>query len=261
MSTLPPDIPWAAADIAAQLQETHPPAILQIRRIVEQIGMEAAYACLQKALAVEAEGGMLTADNKQRRTPGGTYFYIVRGQLTPEQRRILWPRTKRAQRPSHPPTTKPAAAAKALSPVMSARPSSRQPKPPRTYTILPWDERETLATPALEKQGAAATVKISLVGRPGKVIERNDAVIVTLTGPKPPALPKGLPVLPDDVVTVFLVYIAQKQWNKVAAAIQNPEDRLVIEGYPFMDAKLKVIGVLTQNVTTVLTQRAQRLAG
>ena len=96
MSTLPPDIPTAAADIAAQLQETHPPAILQIRRIVEQIGLEAAYVCLQKALAVEANGGMLTADNKQRRTPGGAYFYIVRGQLTPEQRCILWPRTKRA---------------------------------------------------------------------------------------------------------------------------------------------------------------------
>ncbi len=35
MSALPPDIPTAAADIVAQLQETHPPAILQIRRIVE----------------------------------------------------------------------------------------------------------------------------------------------------------------------------------------------------------------------------------
>jgi hypothetical protein len=67
-----------------------------------------------------------------------------------------------------------------------------------------------------------------------------------------------LPVLPDDLITVFLVYIANKQWQKVAAAMQNPEDRLVIEGYPFMDPKLKVIGVLTQNVTTVLTQRAQR---
>ncbi|MFO7681016.1 MAG: hypothetical protein R6X34_13280 [Chloroflexota bacterium] len=67
-----------------------------------------------------------------------------------------------------------------------------------------------------------------------------------------------MPVLPDDLITVFLVYIANKQWQKVAAVMQNPEDRLVIEGYPFMDPKLKVIGVLTQNVTTVLTQRAQR---
>ena len=38
----------AANDIAAQLQETHPPAILQIRRIIEQIGIEATYTHLQK---------------------------------------------------------------------------------------------------------------------------------------------------------------------------------------------------------------------
>jgi hypothetical protein len=225
----------AANDIAAQLQETHPPAILQIRRIIEQIGLEATYAHLQKTLEVEAQGGMLTANKKQRRTPGGTFFYIVRGQLTPEQRKILWPRIKRAA-------------------------SDRKAKPDRPHPTLPWDERETLAAPALHEKGTATTVKITLVGRPGKVIERNDAVIITMTGPKPPALPKGLPVLPADAVTVYLVYIASKQWSKVAAAIQNPEDKLVIEGHPFMDAKLKVIGVLTQNVTTVLTQRAGRKA-
>lgn len=252
MSTLPPDIPTAAADIAAQLQETHPPAILQIRRIIEQIGMVAAYACLQKTLEVEAQGGMLTANNKQRRTPGGTYFYIVRGQLTPEQRQILWPPV---QWPSR---TRSSDSAKAPSPPPPATSSGRQPKSHPPHPTLPWAERETLATPALEEKGVATTVKITLVGRPGKIIERPDAVIVTLTGPKPPALPKGLPVLPEDAVTVFLVYIASKQWQKVSVAMQNPEDRLVIEGYPFMDAKLKVIGVLTQSVTTVLTQRALR---
>lgn len=129
-------------------------------------------------------------------------------------------------------------------------------RPPRI--AFPWENHETLAEPALAKKGVATTVKITLVGRPGKVIERKDAVIVTLTGAKPPSLPKGLPILPDDAVTVYLVYIASKQWSKVAAPIHNPEDRLVIEGHPFMDEKLKVIGVLTQNVTTVMTQRALR---
>lgn len=233
----------AANDIAAQLQETHPPAILQIRRIIEQIGIEATYTHLQKTLEVEAQGGMLTANKKERRTPGGTFFYIVRGQLTREQLKILWPRAKQ---PARPPSNDNA---------------NRKAKSTRPHPTLPWNERETLAAPALREKGTATTVKITLVGRPGKVIERNDAVIITLTGPKPPALPKGLPVLPADAVTVYLVYIASKQWNKIAAAIQNPEDKLIIEGYPFMDAKLQVIGVLTQNVTTVLTQRAQRTGG
>jgi hypothetical protein len=66
--------------------------------------------------------------------------------------------------------------------------------------------------------------------------------------------------LPETAVTVFLVYVARKQWQKVAPSLQNPEDRLIIEGYPFMDAKLGVIGVLTQSATTVLLQRASRQA-
>ncbi len=242
MSTPETDFAIAAADIAAQLQETHPPAILQIRRIIEQIGLEATYAHLQTTLEIEAQGGMLTENKKQRRTPGGTFFYVVRGKLTPEQRKLLWPRTKRPSR-------------------LAADAPNRPAKPVRPQPILPWEERETLADPALHEKGTATTVKITLVGRPGKVIERNDAVILTLTAPKPPALPKGLPVLPADAVTVYLVYVASKQWRKVAEAIQNPEDKLVIEGYPFMDAKLKVIGVLTQSLTTVLTQRAQRTGG
>ena len=242
--TIPPtDVTSTANDIAAQLQETNPPALLQIRRIVEQIGSDAAYEFLHQTLEVEAQGGTLTADKTRRRTPCGTYFYIVRGQIPVETRNILWSRTKKPSR-KRPQETSKTAVHKEI------------PRPPRIS--FPWENRETLAEPALAEKGVATTVKITLVGRPGKVIERKDAVIVTLTGTKPPALPKGLPLLPDDLVTVYLVYIASKQWSKVAAAIENPEDRLVIEGYPFMDAKLKVIGVLTQNVTTVMTQRALR---
>ncbi|MBK8989735.1 MAG: hypothetical protein IPM39_27365 [Chloroflexi bacterium] len=248
------EISTAANDIAAQLQETHPPAILQIRRIVEQIGVEAAYEFLQKALEVEARGGMLTYDEKQRRTPGGTFFYIVRGQVTPEIRRILWPwnrkkRNVKSESKPEPPTDRPERKP-------TARPVRKAISQP---PILPWDERETLVSPALTEKGTASTVKITLVGRPGKVIERPDAVILTMTAPKPPALPKGLPILPETAVTVYLVYVARKQWDKVAAAIQNPEDKLVIEGYPFLDAKLNVIGVLTQNVNTVMLQRAARI--
>lgn len=243
----------SAEDIAAQLQETHPAAILQIRRIIEQIGVEAAYEFLQKTLEVEAEGGMLTYDKKQRRTPGGTFFYIVRGQVTPEIRRILWPWNRKKTKVRSEPEPEPAAAHPERKP--AGRPL-RKPIPPTPP--LPWDEREALVSPALTEKGIASTVKITLVGRPGKVIERPDAVILTMTAPKPPPLPKGLPILPETAVTVYLVYVARKQWNKVAVAIQNPEDKLVIEGYPFLDAKLNVIGVLTQNINTVKLQRAAR---
>lgn len=231
MSTQAEEIETAVADIAAQLQETHPSVILQIQRIVTQIGSEAAYTILQETLKVEAQGGMLAANKKRRRTPGGIFFHLVRSQVTPEVRRLIWPQIKRPALPK-------------------AKPA---PIPP-----LPWDDRFRLARSALIKKGTATTVKISLVGRPGKVIERPDAVILTMTAPKPPPLPQGLPRPPEDVVTVYLVYIARKQWEKVATALQDPKDKLVVDGYPFLDAKLNVIGVLAQNVNTVAQQRKRR---
>ena len=69
MSTPPTDVASTANDIAVQLQETNPPALLQIRRIVEQIGSEAAHEFLRQTLEVEAQGGTLTADKTRRRTP------------------------------------------------------------------------------------------------------------------------------------------------------------------------------------------------
>ena len=244
----------AVEDITSQLQETHPPAKLQIRRVIEQIGIETTYELLGKALEVEAQGGMLTHDKKRQRTPGGTFFYIVRGYLSPDLRRLLWPtwqEKKKALQES-------ADAAKGAPNRSAGTAKAGESKGKSLPSSLPWDQRERLAAPALAEKGEARTVKITLVGRPGKVIERPDAVILTMTGPNPPALPKGLPVLPETAVTVFLVYVARKQWQKVAPSLQNPEDKLIIEGYPFMDAKLSVIGVLTQNVNTVLLQRAAR---
>jgi hypothetical protein len=246
----------AAEDIADQLQESHPPARLQIRRIIELVGMETAYDYLQKTLAAEAANGILTHDGQQRRTPGGAFFFIARGQMPPHLRHRIWSRDRNRKPDNN--ANAPAPPEKRQGQPRAGRPSRPQ-KPGKPFQpILPWEERERLAAPALAHQGAATTVKITLVGRPGKVIERPDAVILTLTGPKPPALPKGLPVLPETAVTVFLVYVARKQWDKVAPSLQNPEDKLVIEGYPFMDAKLGVIGVLTQSATTVRQQRASR---
>ena len=50
-------------------------------------------------------------------------------------------------------------------------------------------------------------------------------------GKKPPTLPKGLPAPPTEPTT-YLVYIARKQWVKVAEAIQVADDKLIVEGYP-----------------------------
>jgi hypothetical protein len=64
---------------------------------------------------------------------------------------------------------------------------------------------------------------------------------------------------PPEEPTVYLAFIAKKQWKKVAAALEaDPEDRLIVEGYPAMDKKLGVVGVLAHSVTTTGLQAAKR---
>lgn len=218
-----------AAAIAIQLQETESGVITQIARIRGRMGSEFVQTVLADTLRLEAEGGMLTEDKQRRRTPGGVFFYLVRGRITTEDRKVLFPRPPRPA------------------------------KPPLPTTIMLRDaERQAIYAQLKSHPGVAKNMKLTLVGRPAKILKRDTFVAVTLASREPPALPKGLPELPVQEPTVYLVYIANKQWRKVEEAIQNPEDKLIIEGYPYNDKKMGVIGVLTQSVTTVNLQRVKR---
>ena len=54
-------------------------AIRSITRVVRVLGIAQAVEFLNKTLDIEAHGGMLTPDKSRRKTPGGVYFYVVRG--------------------------------------------------------------------------------------------------------------------------------------------------------------------------------------
>lgn len=222
-----------ATEIAARLQEKNPYALVQIERIVERIGVEAIYTLLDETLKIEADGGMFTNDKKRRRSPGGVFFYLVRGRVSHEDRKLIFPYPRQRKKEGGPP--KP---------------------PPRPIKLNLEARRELLRE--LRKPGEANTVKLTLIGRPAKILDRNQFVVITMSGKEPPALPKGLPALPTDEPTIYLVYIAQKQWKRVSEAIKQPDDRLIIEGYPFNDKRLGVIGVLAQSTTTVNLQRAKQ---
>jgi hypothetical protein len=217
-----------AADIAAQLDEEGPLVQGQIQRIVEYLGAEAAYAFLDQTRQRLANGGVLTHDGKRKRTPGGTFFFLVRGGVTAEQHQAIWPQH---QVPSH------------------LRP--HKPKPPR----LSWDEAQAAIPNALTQQGTAMSAKLTLVGRPGKIIDKDHVIITTMTSSNPPSLPRGLPKVPDSPV-VYLVFIARKQWQKVADALdKDEEDRLIVTGYPVLDKKTEAIVLLAQTVTTANQQK------
>ena len=224
----------ATAGIAAQIDESAPHVIGQIQRIVDHLGAEVAYAFLDQTKQCLAEGGVLTHDGQRKRSPGGTFFFLVRGGVTAEQHQAIWPEH---QLPGH------------------LRP--RKTKPPR----LTWDEARAAIPEALSQQGTAMSAKLTLVGRPGKIIEKEHVIITTLTSDTAPSIPRGVPKAPDAPV-VYLVFIARKQWEKVAEALTAAEnDRLVVTGYPVLDKETEAIVVLGQSVTTTSQQEQKRPSG
>lgn len=229
------DIRRVANQIAAQLGERATPPVLQIRRIVKVLGVERAHAFAREALAIEAHGGLLVPDGSRRRTPGGVFFHLVKTRVKARERWLLF------RRP--PPRTRP--------PESSAA-ASVSPSPDMT-----WKTRKPAVAEALREKGDVRDVKIVLVGRPGVVVERPNCVITAMDSTRGPSLPKGLPAIPTTPTT-YTVYIAHKHWAGIAAALANPEDALVVEGWAAFDPELEGIAVFATFVTTKLTRAEQK---
>ncbi len=103
-------------------------------------------------------------------------------------------------------------------------------------------------------------MKITLIGRPGPIANvKAGYIMTTMQNSKVPSPPKGLPA-PPQTSTSYTVYIAPKQWAKVSEALRDPEDVLIVEGFPAYDPTLEGIGVYTTSVTTKKLQQAQREA-
>lgn len=212
------------AEIAGALAE---PNVELIAQIVTIIGSDRAREFLRQALEIEAGAGLTTKDGGRRRTPGGVFFYLVRGNLKASERRKLWPQDyKKKPRPSVDPLT--------------------------------WEEAKALIAEVIKLVGEARNVKITLIGRPQKVVSQRDCVVVSLKGKQPPSLPKGLPAVPEGSAITWAVFIANKQWNRVKDSItQNKEDQLIVEGYPIV-GKGGVAAVMATSCKSVLMERAQR---
>jgi hypothetical protein len=47
-----------------------------------------------------------------------------------------------------------------------------------------------------------------------------------------------------------MIFVQQKQWNKVREAIQNPDDALIVEGYPVHEPRFNGITVYALHCST-----------
>ncbi|MEM9488563.1 MAG: hypothetical protein AAGC55_05435 [Myxococcota bacterium] len=135
--------------------------------------------------------------------------------------------------------------------------------PSKPFRRWRWHEAAQFAQEALNSErGEGSTVKITLIGRPGRVVVRDNVVVTTMHNHKRPSLPKQLPKLSGaDVETPYTIFIAARQWRKVVDSLQSDkDDQLIIEGYPFLDPDVKGICVFARMTTTKALQRALREA-
>jgi hypothetical protein len=217
--------------IATALNE---PNLELVERVVEVIGPERATEFLQKALEVEAGGGMMITTGKRRRTPGGVFFYLVRKNISGDERRQIFPKPERSGQPSQPVPT---------------------PQPPLT-----WQEVRAIAVKLLTMPKGETTVKMTIIGRPKQVGKQRGSVFCIMEGrPAPSALPKGLPVPPEGIKQNIVVFIAEKQWRRVEDSLKaNSDDSMIVEGWPYFDPARQMTVLLALSTTTKYLQRAKR---
>jgi hypothetical protein len=238
----------AANEVARRLRETAKHPRMQILRIIECMGMQDVEELLAETERIEEQGGLFTNDGQRRRTRGGVFFALARARLM-EAERFDELRTIFNMVPRRKPTTVPGE----RPPELPAQPA---PPPPVT-----WPERGSLIEEAdkTNESGKVDRVKVTLIGKPGKVIERQGFVLLTMQHDGTlPSLPKGIPVPDEKPTTKYVVYIGNKQWRRVREATRNPEDVLIVEGTQIYDAPHQAIAVFATNCTTKLLQQAQR---
>lgn len=216
-------------ELAKALRETHPMALYQIKRIVQRGGVDVARELLAKTFEIEASGGKMILNGARRRTPGGVYFLLA------AERNLL---------------------ARSAAPRRLGTTTAPRPAPPPS--LWPWEERIGVVRETEGQLGEATNVKITVVGRPGKVVHRAPVHVLTMKSQKVPSLPKGLPAPPAE--SRYTVYVADKQWKRVEASLVNTEDLLIVEGFPTFDTETNSIAVFATNATTKLLQQAQKQA-
>lgn len=108
-------------------------------------------------------------------------------------------------------------------------------------------------------EGTARQVEIIIKGRPEKLEEGEELVIVqmTLEMGRLPNLPQGMPK-PVQEPMRYKIYIASKHWNKVEQYLHIPEDELIVTGLLGRDPNGGGLAVFAMMVTTRQREWLQR---
>ena len=254
-ATIPPPPPEALAfarQLAAILGEQEEKPIIQIARAVATLGQDRAKDLSEEALKVAAGEGILTKDKTtgemRKRTPGGTFFALVRQEVGKK----VW--------------------RKQIKPVLSQK-KAQAVNLEQHYEVI----REAASRQNF-KAGDTSKVELTLTGTPISVTKQPAFVALSFIDKDPPPLPRGVPTLErksagkaeaktEDTTagkagkrasgisqgqTRYLVLVAMKHWLKIEEALkQDKNDKLVIKGYSLMQPDFAGIVVLAYQANTV----------
>jgi hypothetical protein len=219
-------------EIATTLNETNHQLI---QKVIETVGVDRTRAFWEKAIEVEAGGGLLVRNKSRRRTPGGVFFQLTREGVSASERKAIFAN----QAPHHDPNA---------------------PPPPSPVKPLTWTQAQGIAVKLLTAAKGEAIVKMTVIGRPKQVAKAQTCIVCMMEGRSvPQGMPKGLPMPPPSVKQNVAVYIAEKQWRRVEASLkEHKDDELIIDGWPYFDPAKQVTILLAQGVTTKLIQRGRK---
>jgi hypothetical protein len=249
----PPNVPALLVILATTLRETKEAPLRCLKRMLKFLDSTAVWMLLLETWACESRGGMLVKDETRHRTIGGVFFTLAQQRLTLEAQVMVWP----SQPPLH---GSPHATITLRRTEDAALPAHEYalPKNMREPARIALTHAERLALlRALQIHEGRGTMKITLIGRPGKVIQNAQWVATVIKAQPPANLPKGLPA-PPTKPTSYIVYMSRKHWERVAAALATSDDTLIVEGWGCYDSELEGGAVYATNVTTKGLAAARR---
>lgn len=185
------------ADMLAQVLQEPEKALLA--RVLRQLGQERCAAILAATLEVESTGGLMLRDGSRRRTPGGTFFQLVKDSCSAKQRFFLF-RFQPAKRPSSPAGNRPPTSVHRQAPPAPRTLQIASPaQAPVTLTLDHWK--------GLTPMPVTATLKLVLRDLP-ETRERDGMVYLALQNE-----PRGVPAnVRLDAAPLYLTSPA-KQWH------------------------------------------------
>jgi len=154
-------------------------------------------------------------DGSRRRTPGGAYFYLVRKRVSKAE----WD---------------------SLKPLSQQQATARPP--------VPWEDRLTGLEDTRRETGTVMSVKLTLVGRPGRIVERNDYVMTSIAERQTASVAERFACAARHSHDLRCFY-SQKVLDESRGAVKNPDALLIVGGYPLVDQQAKSIAVLAQSVS------------